>query len=320
MHDTKKKRDWSQYTAAAKKSGEVTFYISREAIVQWENDTLTGERGASNTYSDIAIETCLALRAVYDLSLRKTNGFVYSILQMMQLKLLCPDYTTLCRRSQALKITFERPVTKEPIVVAIDSTGIKVYGEGEWKVRQHGAGKRRTWLKLHLAVNVHNHHIEAFEVTQNNVADCAIAPQMLHNIKAPVDAFSGDGAYDATVVYQVAEDIGARPIVPPRRDATLQKLKSSISAKNPRDAAITYIQQHGNNDSARKLWKIDSSYHARSIAETAVYRFKSHFRPSVRARIFANQNTEIAIKVKTLNKIAALGTFPLKRAASLNSP
>lgn len=320
MTNEKKKRDWSKYTAAAKKSGEVTFYMSQEAIAQWENINLTGERGASDTYSDIAIETCLTFRAVYGLSLRKTNGFVRSILQIMKLNLPCPDYTTLCRRAQTLKITFERPATNEPIVVAIDSTGIKVYGEGEWKVRQHGVGKRRTWLKLHLVVNVHNHHIESFEVTQNNVADCEVASQLLKKIKAPVQKFSGDGAYDAEVAYQAAEEIGAQPVVPPRRGAKLQKPTELISAKNPRDAAVNYIQQHGNDDNARKLWKIASSYHARSIAETAMYRFKSHFGPAVRSRIFVNQQTEIATKVKALNKIAALGTFPLNRSASIGSP
>ena len=319
MNDTKKKRDWSQYTAAAKKSGEVTFYISQEAIEQWENDTLTGQRGASNTYRDIAIETCLTLKAVYNLSLRQANGFVYSILKIMKLNLLCPDYTTLCRRAQTLKIAFERPETKGPIVVAIDSTGIKVYGEGEWKVRQHGAGKRRTWLKLHVAVNVHNHHIEAFEVTRNNVADCEVAPELLQSTRAPIERVPADGAYDTESVYRAIEALGAKPVIPPRRGAILQQPENLISAKLPRDAAITYIQQHGNNDNARKAWKVESSYHARSISETAMYRFKSHFGPSVRARKFANQNTEIAIKVKTLNKIAALGTFPLNRAASLNT-
>jgi hypothetical protein len=316
----KKKRDWSQYTSAAKKSGEITFYISQEAIDKWENDTPTGERGASNTYSNIAIETCLMLRAVYGLSLRKANGFVYSILQLMGLPLTCPDYTTLCRRAQTLKIIFERPATNEPIVVAIDSTGIKVYGEGEWKVRQHGASKRRTWLKLHLAVNVANNHIEAFELTKNNVADCETAPDLLKSISAPVEQFTADGAYDAKNVYQAGEDIGARPIVPPRRGAKLQDAAHQISAKSPRDAAIAYIQQHGDDDNARKAWKLSTSYHARSLAETAMYRFKSHFGSSVRSRIFVNQQTEIAVKVKAINKIAALGTFPLNRGASICSP
>ncbi len=316
----KKKRDWSKYTASAKKSGEVTFYISQEAIDKWENDTLTGERGASDTYSNIAIETCLMLRAIYGLSLRKTNGFVLSILRLMKLTLKCPDYTTLCRRARMLKIIFERPATNGPIVIAIDSTGIKVYGEGEWKVRQHGASKRRTWLKLHLAVNVNNNHIEAFEVTQNNTADCEAAPDLLKSIRAQIERFSADGAYDAEVVYQAGEDIGARPIVPPRRRAKLQNPEHQISAKVPRDVAIAYIQQHGDDDNARKAWKESSSYHSRSLSETAMYRFKSHFGASVRSRIFPNQQTEIAVKIKILNKIAALGTFPLNRAASVQSP
>lgn len=116
----------------------------------------------------------------------------------------------------------------------------------------HGASKRRTWLKLHLAVNVHNHHIEAFEITQNSVADCEVAPQLLKDIRAPVDKLPGDGAYDAESVYRAAEDIGARLVVPPRRGAKLQDPANQISAKNPRDAAITYIQQHGDDDTAHK--------------------------------------------------------------------
>ena len=313
-----KTRDWSKYNASAKKSGAITFYISQEAIDGWYNREPTGERGASETYSDIAIEACLTLRAVYGLPLRKANGFIQSILDLMKRNLNCPDYTTLCRRAKQIQITFERPATKGPIVVAMDSTGIKVYGEGEWKVRQHGVSKRRTWLKLHMAVNVHNNHIESFEVTQNYVADSEVGPQLLKAVAAPIHACSGDGAYDAEAVYQAAEDIEATPIIPPRKDARLQDSAYAITAKDPRDAAINYIHQHGGGDDGRKAWKLASGYHARSLSETAVYRFKTHFGSSVRARVFDNQCAEIAIKVKALNKIAALGTFPLNRSAALS--
>ena len=115
---------------------------------------------------------------------------------------------------------------------------IKVYGEGEWKVRQHGFSKRRTWLKLHLAVNVHNHHIEAFQVTQNNTADSEAAPHLIETTRAPIKQIDADGAYDASSVYQAAEAVGARLVVPPRRDAKLQNPVHAISAKSPRDAAI----------------------------------------------------------------------------------
>jgi hypothetical protein len=315
--EASKTRDWSQYNAAAKKSGAISFYISQEAITAWYNEDLTGERGASETYSDIAVEACLTLRAAYGLSLRKANGFIQSIFDLMKLQIECPDYTTLCRRARYIKPIFARPASKEPIVIAIDSTGIKIYGEGEWKVRQHGVSKRRTWLKLHMAVNVHNHHIESFEVTANNVADSEVAPRLLKSIRSKVRACQGDGAYDVEAVYQVAEDIGASLIVPSRRDARLQDPANAITAKAPRDAAIIYIHQHGADEEARKHWKRASGYHARSLSETAMYRFKTHCCSFVRSRTLENQCAEIAIKVKIVNKIAALGTFPLNRSEVL---
>jgi hypothetical protein len=174
------------------------------------------------------------------------------------------------------------------------------------------------WLKLHTAVNVHNNHIEAFGVTANNVANCEVARRLLKAIRDQVLACSGDGAYDAEVVYQAAQDIGAILVVPPRRDARLQDPANAITAKAPRDAAITYIHQHGANEEAGKDWKKVSGYHARSLAETSMYRFKRHCCSSVRSRTFENQCAEIAIKVKIINKIAGLETFPLNRSEALD--
>ena len=154
----------------------------------------------------------------------------------------------------------------------------KVYGEGEWKVRQYGFSKRRTWLKLHVTVNVHNHHIEAFQVTQNNTADSEAAPHVIETTRAPIKQIDADGAYDASSVYQAAEAVGAaRLVIPPRKHAKLHNPVHAISAKSPRDAAITYIQQHGGGDNARAACKKDSNYHARSLSETAMYRFTTHF-------------------------------------------
>lgn len=91
-----------------------------------------------------------------------------------------------------------------------------------------------------------------------------------------------------------------------------------LSAKIPRDFAISYIHQLGNDENARKQWKQDSNYHVRSIGETSMYRVKTHFGSSVRSRTFANQRTEMAIKINILNRIAALGTIHLNRAASMS--
>ena len=116
------------------------------------------------------------------------------------------------------------------------------------------------------------------------------APHLIETTRAPIKQIDADGAYDVESVYQALEDIGARPIIPPRRHAILQNPAHESSAKAPRDAAINYINQHGNDENARKLWKQSSSYHARSLAETAVYRFKSHF--GSYARAYLHQSTD----------------------------
>lgn len=317
MARASKNRDWSQYNTAAKKSGEITFYVSQEVLNGWLEQEKSGKRGASTTYSHAAIEMCLTLRAAYNLPLRRACGFITSILKSMDLKLPCPDFSTLSRRAKHLNISIGRIPTQGGIVIAVDSTGVKVYGEGEWKVRQHGADKRRTWLKLHTAVNVENMQIESFELTQNNVADSEVAPRLIEAINAPIRKVTGDGAYDAETVYQSAEQVGAIPIIPPRRGAKLQKPTSAISAKIPRDVAISYINKHGADELARSQWKKETGYHVRSLAETGMYRMKVHFGSSVRSRTFANQKTEIAIKIKILNRIAALGTFCLNRTDAI---
>jgi hypothetical protein len=312
-----KKRDWSQYNASAKKSGAINFYISTDVAQGWMNKEKSGKPGASDVYSDLAIETCLTMRAAYNLPLRKTNGFVESVLEMMSLDLKCPDYTTMCRRGKELKIDLKKLQTRGAIDIVVDSTGVKIYGEGEWKVRQHGASKRRTWLKLHLAVNTRNLQIESFELTQSNITDGEVAPALIAAIKKPINSFGGDGAYDCESVYIAVHNAGAIPIIPPRKDAKVQNTKAAIVAKIPRDFAISHIHRHGNNEEARQLWKRESRYHARSLAETSVYRFKMHFGASLRSRSIANQCSEVAIKMNILNRIAALGTFHPNRAVSV---
>lgn len=308
-------RDWSQYNAAAKKSGEINFYISEEAIDGWYNKEKTGKRGASNLYSDIAIQACLAIRYAYNLNYRQGEGFINSLLAYMKLPLKSPDYTILCRRSSGLDVSIFKKSTLGPIAIAIDSTGLKVYGEGEWKVRQHGISKRRTWLKLHIAVDPVTHQIETYQLTQNNVGDSPVGAELIKQVRRQIHTFTGDGAYDTNEIYQACFEVKALPIIPPRSNAVTQS-GTIEPAMIPRDFAIEYIQKHGDDEEARKKWKRDSRYHQRSLSETTMYRFKSRFGSMSRSRKFKNQTTEVAIKIDILNKIAALGTFAFNRTVT----
>jgi len=144
-------RNWKEYNAALVQRGSLTVWLEPAVLDGWLNGQPSGQRGASWTYSDLAITTALTLKAVYRLPLRATQGLLQSVLRLLVVALRVPDYSTLCRRQQTLSVTLPRQAKGQALHLVVDSTGCKIYGEGEWKVRQHGYSKRRTWRKLHLA-------------------------------------------------------------------------------------------------------------------------------------------------------------------------
>jgi len=144
-------RNWKEYDAALVRRGALTLWVEEATLQAWRYQG-PNQRGAQFEYSDLAIECLLTLRAVYHLTLRATEGFARSLFEVMGLDLEVPDHTTLGRRAAAVRITLPKRA-EGPLHLVLDSTGLKVYGEGEWKVRTHGYSKRRTWLKLHLAVD-----------------------------------------------------------------------------------------------------------------------------------------------------------------------
>ena len=141
-------RNWTEYNKSLVKRGSLTVWASEEVLKAWTEVAATGKQGRVETYSDIAIECMATLQAIYRLPLRGTQGLVQSLFELMQIILPVPNYSTLSRRKKALAINLPQRKTGEGIHVVIDSTGIKVFGEGEWKVRQHGWSNRRTWKKL----------------------------------------------------------------------------------------------------------------------------------------------------------------------------
>ena len=153
--------NWKSYNKSLVNRGRVTFWFSEDAISSWYASP-TGKPGAQPRYSDIAIETLSVLRFKFGLKLRCTQGFSQSLVDLLGLDIEIPNYTTLCRRLEKISPRLKKMIESgNPIHVVIDSTGPKVYGEGEWKVRQHGYSKRRTWKKLHLAVDESNSQILA---------------------------------------------------------------------------------------------------------------------------------------------------------------
>lgn len=261
-----------------------------------------GKRGRPKQYSDIAIQCALTIRQIFHLPLRATQGLIDSLIQWVQLGINSPDYTTLCIRQKDLTIELPKQKKEDPLHIVVDASGLKIFGEGEWKARQYGYSKRRTWRKLHLAVNADTQEIEAAMVSTNDFKDSEILPDLLQQISSDIVQVSGDGGYDSFAAYGYIANCGAIPVIPPRCDAVIAQHGNSRSPPLPRDIVIRDIRRLG-----IKIWKKQTGYHKRSLAETAVCRIKTIFGSSLRSRVFENQGTEAFLRCLALNKMTHLG-------------
>ncbi len=290
--------NWSEYNESLVRRGDITYWFSDDVIDQWEHDNSEVRRGRPFTYSDLAIETLLTLRELFRLPYRQTEGLGRALAKLMRVEIPIPHHTSLVKRAGKLNISISLAKVQGPVDVVVDSTGLKIYGEGEWKVRQHGYGKRRVWRKVHLAVDPDSHAILAQLLTDSRTHDGTAALPLLDQVDALLDTFYGDGAYDQQKVYDALEKRSAWAIIPPRKNAKADPGNRSWE----RDASIQEIQRNG-----REAWNEAVGYHRRSLAETAVSRFKSAFGDRLKNREPPNQKTEVAIRAKLLNWFVTLG-------------
>ena len=175
-------RNWREYERGLRSRGDVTIWLSEDAIAAWV-PTKNGLRGGQRRYLNLAVRTALTLRGVFSLPLRQTEGFLDSLLRLMGLNLKAPDHTTLSRRNPIVAVP---PLTRSydgPIDWIVDSTGLKILGCGEWNAHKHKASKkRRDWRKLHIGVDAEG-FIVAAELTASSRDDALIAAGYL--IPAP---------------------------------------------------------------------------------------------------------------------------------------
>ena len=295
-------RNWKDYNESLVRRGDITFWFDDDVIDAWDHTNDEPKVGRPFTYSDTAVECLLMLRELFRLPYRQTEGLGRALAQMMRASVTIPDYTSLAKRAARLEIALDVANRQGPIDIVVDSTGLKVFGEGEWKTRKHGVSKRRTWRKLHLAINPVTQEIEAEVLTENSGHDADQVDDLLDQIEKPVDAFGGDGAYDQWKVYdRLAEDEIAA-IIPPRRNAKIKQHGNASQTPISRDEAIRGIRRVG-----RKAWKKEVGYHRRSLAETAMYRMKCCFGDKLKNRELENQRTESRLRSKILNRFTHLG-------------
>jgi hypothetical protein len=296
--------NWREYEAGLRRRGSLTLWMTPEALSFWQAPKRT-TRGGQPRYSDLAIETALTLMLVFGLPLRQTEGLVTSVLNLMGLALAVPDHTTLSRRAFKRRSPNMRhddggcASEKGPVHVLIDSTGLQLYGAGQWLEEKHGVKSRRGWRKLHLALDADSGDIIAHIMTDQDAGDASQVEPLLDQIDMPIGQFTADGAYDGNPTYDAVttHSADAAVVIPPRANAVERPDNDPLHQRDRHIAAI--------NAGGRVMWQAATGYGKRSLVETAIGRYKSIIGRRLRARSFPAQHTEVALGCAVLNRMLA---------------
>ena len=262
----------------------------------------SGKRGRSPTFSDQSIQFCLSIKCLFSLPLRQAMGMTQSLLQLAGLDWPVPDYSTVSRRQKTLQVAIEVVPTTTGLHLLVDSTGIKMLGEGEWKTKKQGADYRRQWRKVHLGIDAATLEIRAMEVTDNSIGDAPMLPNRLGQISTEeqIASVSGDGAYDTKGCHKAIALRQADAIIPIRKNAKPWKLNRLGAAA--RNEILRATRRLG-----RTIWKKWSGYHQRSLVETKMRSFKL-LGERIMARDFDRQVAELQVRAAVLNRFMRLGT------------
>jgi hypothetical protein len=294
-------RNWTNYNQALINRGNLTIWIPKDIDKIWYAK-LEGARGRPKIYSDGCIGLMLTIRSLFHLPLRASQGFFEGFFKQLGLAVLTPNYTRLSRRSKDLDVQYHSDKAKnQPRDLVVDSTGLKIYGEGEWKVRVHGKAGRRTWRKLHLAMDPDSFETISIEMTHSKTHDDQVMAPLLKGQRLVRKVYA-DGAYISRQCFDAIASTGGMPIIAVRTGTGLV-LKNPTAGQELRNNLVMDVWRKG----GRSKWKKESGYHRRSLVETQMYRFKTILGPSLASREFSSQVCEAKVKTLILNKMTALG-------------
>ena len=290
--------NWPAYEAGLRRRADLTFWLDEAAFAGWQAPRRTTP-GGQPRYSDLVVELVLTLRLVFHLAWRQAEAFTRSVLRLLGLDLAVPDHTTLSRRGCSFAGRQPRAAAHAgPVHLVLDSTGLQLFGQGEWDAQKQGRA-RRQWRKLHLAVDANTGEIAAHVLTEGHADDAAQAPGLFGQAEGRIAAVTADGAYDSDAVYQAAARQHSPPpdvVIAPRASAVPST--DDPAAQTPRDRHIRLIAEQG-----RTAWQRTTGYGRRNLVETAIGRYKHLIGPKLRARTLPGQQGEAALAVAALNRM-----------------
>lgn len=298
------KRDWSKYNQALVNRGYLTIFVSKDFAREWYvkyDENTPRKRGGQPKYTEKAITALLSLRFVFKQPLRSMEGFAKSLVSMMNLNLEVPDYSTLSLKLNEMKIKLPR-LTKSNTghVVSLDSTGLKIHGQGEWNRKNHSQKDRREWVKMHLAIDNESMQILAVESTADDVHDCEVFDTLIDSIPEQIDQAMGDGAYGTVGAYKKSAERNIKLIAKPKISDVINE-KTTEPHLLERNEHVAYFQENGIH-----AWAKKNGYWDRNRVEATMSRFITTFDDKLVSRTVQSQKNEITLKCHILNIFMAI--------------
>lgn len=308
----KETRDWSGYEAKAVIRGNLMLFISPEIARSWYPDPSAPKKpGGQQLYTDKCIEDLMGLKYLLGLDYRSLEGFCQGLLMLSGLsELPAPDRSTINDRANEMSIRLPKLSNpKAGYTASLDSTGLKIHGQGEWNRKKHKQKDRANWVKMHLIIDNESMQILAVESTADDVQDPEVFNALVDGLPIAPGTVMGDGAYDNFANYKRAEDDGFELIVPPK-DTSVVHPKSKEPHVIARNQTVQYYQEKG-----IFAWAKKTRYWQRNRVETTMSRFVTKFTDRLSAKTVQAQQNEIVIKCRILNILMAANDNLQDRAA-----
>jgi hypothetical protein len=290
-----RKRNWRQYNKTLVQRGSLTFLVDIKSM-----KTLLPKRqkrkGRPLEFSDQFIEMLLMIKIHYKMPYRMLEGFTRFFFEQVKLFCRVPTYSLTCKRAKGLSLHLPKLSSRRPTTVIVDATGIKVEGEGEWKVKIHGKGRPRKWIKIHITIDEKTQEIVGEVSSESSLVDGKAFPSLFKQVPKNVKTVIGDGAYNDKVVRRSIQSRGAKVLIPPKHAVCRGRDKE-------RDRAVLDIRSLGGDKIAKSLWGKLSGYSRRVLVETSFSRYKRMFGDKFYSKTPERRLVENRLKCVILNKM-----------------
>jgi transposase-like protein len=291
-----RKRNWREYNKRLVQRGSLTFLIDPKVAKTLGVESQKKKKGRPLEFSDQLILMLLMIKIHYKMPYRMLEGFARFFFEQFR-KTKIPTYSLVCKRAKGLSTKLPKLSSRRPRTVIVDATGIKIQGEGEWKVKIHGKGRPRKWIKLHVAIDEQTQEIVGEISTEATVDDGKAFPKVMRQVKGHPKNVIGDGAYDDRDVRDWIRKQGGKSLIPPPSNGVCH------GTDLERDEAIQMIRAFGGDKIAKSIWGKLSGYSRRALVETTFSRYKKMFGERTFSRTQERIVLENRLKCVLLNKM-----------------